>query len=166
MTTKPKRKATTSKRVAPKAATKQASGEPKREVSGICGLIARWRFLEAEEDYLAAISPDEESDAAGCTHQREQDEIEIKLSRSIPRDLSDVRELIQFAADMIEEGDRPDHSGQMTLRKGLESLREIFSGEIKAARNDGMEEMRRTINFVSENASRLIKGELDILRSA
>jgi hypothetical protein len=33
------------KRAAPKAATKQASG--------ICGLIARWRFLEAEEVYLA-----------------------------------------------------------------------------------------------------------------
>ena len=34
---------------------------------------------------------------------------------------------------------------------------------LEAARNDGMKEMRRTINFVTENASRVVKGELDIL---
>ena len=54
----------------------------------------------------------------------------------------------------------------MTLGKILESLPEAFSGEIEAARNDGTEEMRRTINFVTGNASRVLKGELDILRSA
>jgi hypothetical protein len=146
MTTKPKTRKASAKRAALKtaaAATKQASGEPKRTISGICRLLARWRFLEAEEVYLAAISPDEESDAALCKHQREQDEIEIKLSKSIPQDFSDVRELLQFAADMIEEGDRPDHGGQMMLRNGLESLPEVFSGERETARIAGLEEMRR-----------------------
>jgi hypothetical protein len=104
-----------SKKPAPKAATKQASGDQLGN-SVICGLIARWRFLEAEEVYLAEILPDEESDAGLCKHEREQDEIEIKLSRSIPQDFREVSELLEFAADMIEEGDRPDKGGQMMLR--------------------------------------------------
>jgi hypothetical protein len=124
--------------------------------------------LEAEEVHLAAISPDEESDAALRKHQREQDEIETKLSRSIPQDFNDVRELLEFAADMIKEGDRPDHGGQIMLGKILESLSEIFYGETEAARNSGMEEMRRTLNFVTENASKMIdaRRSLDIRRSA
>jgi hypothetical protein len=49
-------KTSAAKRATPKAAMKQAPREPKREVSGICGLIARWHFLEAEEVYRAEIS--------------------------------------------------------------------------------------------------------------
>jgi hypothetical protein len=162
MTIKPKTRKTPAKRTAPKAATKQAPGA---QISEICGLIARWRFLEAEEVYLAEISPDEESVAAFCKHQREQDEIETKLSRSIPQDFRAVRELLEFAADMIKKGDRPDHGGEMMLGKILESLPEIFSGETEAARNAGMDEMRRTLNFVTENARRLLEGELAIRRS-
>jgi hypothetical protein len=76
-----------------------------------------------------------------------------------------VRELLEFAADMIKKGDRPDHGGEMMLGKILESLPEIFSGETEAARNAGMDEMRRTLNFVTENARRLLEGELAIRRS-
>jgi hypothetical protein len=150
MTTKPKTRKAPPKRATPKAATKQASG------SGICGLIARWHFLEAEVNYLAAISPGEKSDAAVCKHQREQDEIEIKLSRSIPQDLGTCAKLLKFAADMIGEGDRPDHGGQMMMRNGLESLPEIFSGEREAARIAGLEEMRRTIAYMTEGALKVI----------
>jgi hypothetical protein len=87
MTTKPKtRKAPVAKRAAPKAATKQASGEPKREVSEICRLVARLRVLEAEKAYQAAIAgTDEENETLSCQHDNEQDEIEMELSRSIPR---------------------------------------------------------------------------------
>jgi hypothetical protein len=155
-------KAPAAKRTAPKAATKQAPGEPKREVSGICGLLARWRFLEAEGAYLAAISPDGESDAALRKHQREQDGIETKLSRLIPQDFDEVRELLEHAVEMREGGFRSDGADQMILRNILESLHNVT----EVARNDGMEKMRRTINFVTENASKMIAAELNIRRSA
>jgi hypothetical protein len=51
------------------------------------------------------------------------------------------------------------------LKNVREGLRVAWYGEIKAARNDGMEEMRRTLNFVTENAHRLLDGELDIRRA-
>jgi len=166
MTTKPKtRKAPAAKRAAPKAATKQAP-DGQMGISVICGLIARWRFLEAEEVYLAAIAKtDEESNALICQHGDEQYEIEMELSRLIPQDFNDVRELLDFAADMREGGFRTDGADQMMLGNISESLPKIFSGETEAARNDGMEEMRRTLNFVTENAHRLLEGELNIRRS-
>jgi hypothetical protein len=59
-----------------------------------------------------------------------------------------------------------DHAEIDMLKNVVTGLRVAWRDEIKAARNDGMEEMRRTINFVTGNASRVVKGELDILRSA
>jgi hypothetical protein len=96
---KPKtRKAPAAKRAASKSATKQAPGEPKRMVSEIQRLGTRWRFLEAEEAYQAAIAKtDEESDALISQHGDEQYEIEKELSRLIPQDFEDVRELLGFA---------------------------------------------------------------------
>jgi hypothetical protein len=84
---KPKtHKASAAKRATPKAAAKQASGERKREVSEICRLVARLRVLEAEKAYQAAIAgTDEENETLSCQHDNEQDEIEMDLSRSIPR---------------------------------------------------------------------------------
>jgi hypothetical protein len=85
-------KASPAKRVTPKAATKQASGEPKREVSEICRLVARWRVLEAEKAYQAAFAgTDEENETLICQHENEQDEIEMELSRSIPQDFDEER---------------------------------------------------------------------------
>ncbi|MDQ6870031.1 MAG: hypothetical protein M3178_17375 [Pseudomonadota bacterium] len=163
MTTKPKtRKASAAKRATPKAAAKQASGEPKREVSEICRLVARLRVLEAEKAYQAAIAgTDEENETLICQHDNEQDEIEMELSRSIPQDFDEVRELLEFAVGMREAGFRSDGADQMILRNILESLHNVT----EAARNAGMEEMRRTINFVTENAHRLLDGELDIRRA-
>jgi hypothetical protein len=51
------------------------------------------------------------------------------------------------------------------LKNVVAGLRVAWRGEIKVARNDGMEEMRRTLNFVTENADRLLEGELNIRRS-
>jgi hypothetical protein len=41
-------------------------------------------------------------------------------------------------------------------------MRVAWRGELEAARNAGMDEMRRTLNFVTENAHRLLEGELNI----
>lgn len=58
-----------------------------------------------------------------------------------------------------------DGSEIAMLKNVVAGLRVAWRGEIKAARNDGMEEMRRTLNFVTENAHRLLDGELDIRRA-
>jgi hypothetical protein len=164
MTTKPKtRKAPAAKRAAPKAATKQASGKTKGAISEISRLVTRLRVLEAEKAYQAAIAgTDEENETLICQHENEQDEIEMELSRLIPQDFDEVRELLELAVDMREAGFRSDGADQMILRNILESLHNVT----EAARNAGMEEMRRTINFVTENASKVIDAELNIRRSA
>jgi hypothetical protein len=163
MTSKPKTRNAPVKRVEPKAATKHASGEPKREVSEICRLVARLRVLEAEKDYQAAIAgTDEENETLICQHENEQDEIEMELSRLIPQDFDEVRGLLELAIEMREGGFRCDGADQMILRNILESLHNVT----ETARNAGMEEMRRTINFVTENASKMIAAELNIRRSA
>ena len=58
-----------------------------------------------------------------------------------------------------------DHAEIAMLKNVRAGLRLAWGGEIKAARNAGMEEMRRTLNFVTENAHRLLDGELDIRRA-
>jgi hypothetical protein len=62
---------------------------------------------------------------------------------------------------MREGGFRSDGADQMILRNILESLYDVSN----AARNAGMENMRRTLNFVTENAHRLLDVELDIRRA-
>ena len=62
MTTKPKRKAQ-AKRAAPMTATKLAADEPKRAISEIEKLVARWSWLQAwtclekVERYLLSLTP-------------------------------------------------------------------------------------------------------------
>ena len=159
---KPKTRKAQAKPVTPKAATKQAPGEQKRMVSKICRLVTRLRVLEAENAYQAVIAgTDEENETLICQHENEQYEIEMELSRLVPQDFTDVRELLEFAIDMREGGFRSDGADQMILRNILELLYDVSN----AARNAGMEEMRRTLNFVTENAHRLIDGELNIRRS-
>jgi hypothetical protein len=48
--------AASAKRAAPKVAPQQASSEPKRKISEIEKLVARWRFLEAEKAYQDVIA--------------------------------------------------------------------------------------------------------------
>jgi hypothetical protein len=143
MTTKPKtRKAPAAKRAAPKAATKQALG--------ICGLIARWRFLEAEEAYLAAIAQDEESDAALCKHEREKHEIETKLSGSIPQDYHEARDLLEHTINLMDGGQLTSGADVMMLRNVLESLPDVFGGTKDVAYREGAEKMRGAIGHSLE----------------
>jgi hypothetical protein len=142
MTTKPTRKAPAAKRAAPKAATKQASG--------ICGLIARWRFLEAEEVYLAEIAPDKESDAALCKHEREKHAIETELSRSIPQDFHEAWDLLDHAIKLMDGGQLTSGADVMMLNNVLESLDEIFGVTKDAAYREGAEKMRGAISHSLE----------------
>ncbi len=167
MTTKPKTRKEPAKRAAPKAATKQASGEPKREVSGIRRFISRWHWLEADQKHRSNLAQTKkESERLIAIHNDEQREIEGALAQVVPANFSDACYLLEFAISIVEQGSCMfDHAEIAMLKNVREGLRLAWGGEIKAARNDGMEEMRRTLNFVTENAHRLLDGELDIRRA-
>jgi hypothetical protein len=76
MTTKPKTRKVPAK-------PKKAPGEPKREASKILELIARWRWLEADQDYQIAIAP--RGDDVYRRHDAEQERIIAKLRTSTPQ---------------------------------------------------------------------------------
>ncbi len=167
MTTKPKtRKAQAAKRAAPKTATKQASGE--KRVSGIRRFVSRWRWLEADQTHRANIAQTEkESERLIAIHNVEQMNIEGLLAQVVPKCFLDACCLLEFATERAERGDcMADHAEIDMLKNVIEGLRVAWRSELDAARNAGMDEMRRTINFVTGNASRVVKGELDIPRSA
>jgi hypothetical protein len=83
-------------------------------------LVTHWRFLEAEQAYQAAIAgTDEESEELICEQADEQYGIEMKLSKLIPQDFTEVCELLRFAIDMREGGFRTDEADQRMLRNIL-----------------------------------------------
>jgi hypothetical protein len=142
VTTKPKTPA--AKRAAPKTATKQASGEPKRKVSGIRNLISRWNWLEADQTHRANIAQTEkESERLIAIHNVEQMNIEGALAQAVPKSFLDACCLLEFATERAEQGGcMADHAEIAMLKNVVAGLRVAWRGEIKAARNDGMEEMR------------------------
>jgi hypothetical protein len=160
MTPKPKTRKAPAKRAAPKAAPKQASGKPKlRTISEVSRLITRWRFLGAEEDYHAAIAgTDEESNALICQHSDEQYAIELELSRSIPQDFNDVRELLQFAIGTFADGYRPDGAGVAMLRNILNSLPGLLGERMTAGRLEGAEKIRGYVAGILDDISRDMAG--------
>jgi hypothetical protein len=150
MTTKPKtRKAPAAKRAAPKAATKQAPGEPKREVSGIRRFVSRWHWLEADQTHRANLAQTEkESERLVAIHNDEQEEIESLLAQVVPESFLDACCLLEFATERAEQGGCMADGSEIDMLKNVAAgLRVEWRGEIKAARNDGMEEMRRTFHL-------------------
>jgi hypothetical protein len=153
---KPKsRKAAAPKTTARKNGAKAAPSEPKRKISEIQRLVTRWRFLEAEEDYQAAIAKtDEESDALIYQHRDEQDEIEMGLSRLIPQDFNDVRELLDHAIKLMDGGLLTNGADVMMLKNVLESLPGVLGNTREAARLEGAEKLRGQTVLILENVSR------------
>jgi hypothetical protein len=153
------------KRAASKAATKQAPGEPKREVSGIRNIVSRWHWLEANQTHRANLAKTEkEYERLIAIHNDEQREIESALAQVVPKSFLDACCLLEFATER-QGGCMAEGTDVAILKNVVAGLRVVWRGEIKAARNDGMEEMRRTINFMTENANSLLNGELAIRRS-
>jgi hypothetical protein len=111
--------------------------------------------LEAEEDYQATIAKtDEESNALICRHGDEQDEIEMQLSRLIPQDFDEVRELLEHAIKLMDGGLLTNGADVMMLKNILESLPGVFGKTMEAARLEGAEKMRGQVVLILENVSR------------
>ena len=121
----------------PRSARKRAPSEPKRKVGEISRLVTRGRFLEADEDYQAAIvKTDEESNALICQHGDDQDEIEMQLSRLIPRDFDKAKELLEHAIKLMDGGPLTNGADVMMLKNILESLPGVL-GKYKGSRAQG-----------------------------
>ncbi len=145
MTTKPKRKAQAAKRATPKAATKQASGEPKREISEIRCMLSRLRFLEADANYRAEeAETDAESERLRATHEAETRKFMKALRILIPRDFGELSELLRYVLDEIKVADalRCDGADIDILTNFVESLPAVIGLESEAARRMGMTYMR------------------------
>jgi hypothetical protein len=143
---KPKtRKAQAAKRAAPKAATNQASSEPKREISEIRCMLSRLRFLEADANNRAEeAETDDESERLRAVHEAENHKIMKALRILIPRDFSELSELLRHVLDEIKVADtlRCDGSDIDILTNIVEALPAVIGYEMEAARRMGMTNMR------------------------
>jgi hypothetical protein len=78
---------------------------PKTAISGICKLIARCHWLEASRAYIDATATSEkEADRLVMSHQKEQRDIEVRLSKMVPKNLWEVMYLLEFVTEMVEQG--------------------------------------------------------------
>jgi hypothetical protein len=126
MTMKPKT------RKAP-AKPKKAPGAPKREASKIQELIARWKWLEADQNYQTAIaSPERDEDRR---HDAEQERIIAKLRTLVPQDYYELPALFRFALDEIRIAMslRCDGADFDMLSNIHDALPSVFGAEREAA---------------------------------
>jgi hypothetical protein len=68
-----------------------------------------------------------------CQHGDEQDEIEMQLSRLIPQDFNEVRELLEHAIKLMDGGLLTNGADIMMLENILESLPSVFDNTKEAA---------------------------------
>ena len=167
MTIKRKTRKAPAKRAAPARTRKQTPGEQKREVTDIRKLVSRWHWLEADQAHRANLAKTEdESEKLIAIHNDEQEAIESQLTTLVPSNYFDACYLLEFVTVLAGGVCMADGADVAILKNVREGLRLAWGGEIKSARNAGMEEMRRTFNYVTERASKMIDAELDIRRSA
>jgi hypothetical protein len=153
MTTKPKsRKAPAGKARAPKLVNPGAS-EPSRDVNKIEVLAARFRWLEADQDYQTAIAP--RVCDADQRHEAEQQMIIAILRTKVPQDYYELAALFRFAIDEIKMGPRCDGGEFDMLINVYDALPCVIRDEKKTALQKGMKNMREFLNNRTDLASRL-----------
>jgi len=164
MTTKPKRKASAAKRAAPKAATKQASGEPKREARKIQELVTRWKWLQADQDYQTAIAAPECD--ADIRHAAEQERIIAKLRTLVPQDYYELVALFEFVlAEIKVTGTlRCDGADFDMLSNIYGALFDVFREERETALQNGMKNMREFLNKKTSAAFAVARDDLDTMK--
>jgi hypothetical protein len=135
MATKPKTRKAPAKCAAPKIAMVKADGAPELVISGICKLIARWHWLEADRTYIYAITkPEKEAGRLVMSHQKEQRDIEVRLSKLVPENLWQVMHQLEFATEMVEQGGSDNLEVKM-LKNAKECVRLVWSRtELEAER--------------------------------
>jgi hypothetical protein len=137
MTTKPKaRKAP----AAPKTRQKPVLGINKIEI-----LVARWKWLEADQDYQTAVADDGNGNSS---HNAEQERIIEKLRTLVPQDADELAALFRFAIDEIKVcySLRGDGADVDMLSNIHDALFYVLCAERETARQEGMKNMREFLN--------------------
>lgn len=139
MTTKPKAHKAPAK-------PKKAPGAPKRGASKIQELIARWKWLEADQDYQTAIAAPECD--ADRRHNAEQERIIAKLRTLVPQDYDELAALFKFALAEIgvTETLRCDGADFDMLSNIHGALFDVTRDERETALQTGMKNMCEFLN--------------------
>jgi hypothetical protein len=148
MTTKPKARKAPAK-TARKTRAKPASGIAKIEV-----LIARWNWLEADQNYRTALAPPERD--ADRRHHAEQEIIITQLRTLTPQDYSELEILFRFALDEIKgDASRQDGASLDMLENAWGSILPILCAERETASQEGMRNMREFLDRRASTSSML-----------
>jgi hypothetical protein len=112
---------------APKPASKE---ENQSEISEIQRLVARWNWAEADQLRQADMAPTEdESERLIAIHNDEQEKIEGQLAKLVPKSISEIRRLLEFATDRAEYG------GCMAAGAEIDMLRNVKKGLARLERS-------------------------------
>jgi hypothetical protein len=144
MTTKPKtRKTAAAKRAAPKAATNQAPGEPKREVTDVRKLVSRWHWLEADQTHRANLAKTEdESEKLITIHNDEQGAIESQLTTLVPTNYLDACYLLEFATILAKGACMAEDADVAILKNVRAGLRNAWNNAMQAEHKKATLEFR------------------------
>jgi hypothetical protein len=140
MTTNPKTRKNVSK-AAPVTSSMTARGTSK-----IRELVARYKWLEADQNYQTAIAPPEND--ADDRHYAEQERIISKLRTLVPQNYGELAALFRFALDdiKISDGLRSDRADLDMLSNIKDALSNVRYAERETARQEGMKTMREFLN--------------------
>jgi hypothetical protein len=153
MTTKPKRKTPAAKRAAKEMNQHQhgvtEAGWPienryDRNFSSndIPKLIARWRFLEADRNYHAAIADAPElAKVAWGRHQEEQIKIIRKLEQMVADNFKDASELLEFAIERLLNVFGQEARGASGIRMLRNVKASIFKANVNSNVNAALHEL-------------------------
>jgi hypothetical protein len=148
MTTKPKARKAPAK-TARKTRAKPAPGIAKIEV-----LIARWNWLEADQNYRTALAPPERD--ADRRHHAAQEMIIAQLRTLVPQDYSELEILSRFALDEMKgDASRQDGASLDMLENAYGEILHILCAERESSRLEGMKNMREFLDTRAETSSLL-----------
>jgi hypothetical protein len=110
----------------------------------IAALASRYRWLEADQDYQAAIEPRDRD--AGLRHEAQQQRIIAELRTKVPKDYFELRALLRIAIDKIKMGQQCDGAESDMLQNAYNALPGVLRDEKKTAVQKGMKNMREFLN--------------------
>jgi hypothetical protein len=129
MTTKPKTRKSAPKAAAPK-------GTPQNNTK-IELLMARYKWLEADQVYQAAIAQtDEQSDKLIGVHGAEQNKIVPKLAAQTPKSVEDIFLLLAFVVPSLKDGVRTDGHDMDIMQNVLNAFYSVWRDELAAVRKE------------------------------
>jgi hypothetical protein len=148
MTTKSKPRKAPAAKVTPE---KAVSGT-KHEVSEICRLVSRWKWLMADQQYQAAVAETiGENERLIAVHEGELKKIEHKLVDLVPENIWDACMFLKFATEMVDRGlNRGDGAIVSMLTNIHEGLRTALCDQMGATREELKAE--RAKGFAEGNA--------------